>query len=115
MGRAGAESRVRPSRPHASQPTPRQVPTFRCSAALRGLFGVLLALAGAPASGEGLGFPGVSAGMVRPRASGARRRAPPGAGGRVASVLFSVESRAAGRREEIPGARLFKAARPQGV
>lgn len=76
---------VRPSRPHASQPTPRQVPTFRCSAALRGLFGVPLALAGAPASGEALGFPGVSAGMVRPRASGARRRAPPGAGGRVAS------------------------------
>lgn len=41
---------------------------FRCSAALRGLLGVRLALADAAVSGDALGFPGVSAGMVRPRA-----------------------------------------------
>lgn len=64
-----ASARPRPTRAtHAPSG-----PTFRCSAALRGLFGALLALAGAPASGEALGFPGVSAGMVRPRAC--RRRA----------------------------------------
>lgn len=75
---------VRPT--HAPQPTPHRAPTFRCSAALRGSFGVLWAPAGAPASGDALGFPGVSAGMVRPRASGARRSAAPGASARRAQL-----------------------------
>lgn len=54
-------------------------PTFRGSTALRGLLGVRLALAGAPASGEALGFPGASAGMARrrgPRAGWRARGAP---------------------------------------
>lgn len=72
-----ASARPRPTRATHAPPGP----TFRCSAALRGLFGVLLALAGAPASGEALGFPGVSAGMVRPRAC--RRRASLSGGARL--------------------------------
>lgn len=77
--------------PRGSVPTPRPPPhappspTFRCSAALRGLLGVRLALADAPVRGDALGFPGVSAGMVRPRASAIPRSAPPRAeGGRTA-------------------------------
>lgn len=54
---------------------------LRCSAALRGLSGVRLALAGAPAIGEALGFPGVSAAMVRPAPPRAGWSAPPGTTG----------------------------------
>lgn len=54
---------------------------MRCSAALRGLSGDRLALAGAPAIGEALGFPGVSAAMVRPAPPRAGWSAPPGTTG----------------------------------
>lgn len=64
--RAVAESRVRPSVPPAPPARARPGPTFRCAAALRGRFGVRLALAGAAARGEVRGFPGASAGMVSP-------------------------------------------------
>lgn len=76
-----AQSSVGPSPTHTPPThTPPRL-TFRCSAALRGLLGVRLALAGAPASGEALGFPAVSAGMVRPRASrGPAERAAKGRG-----------------------------------
>lgn len=74
---------------------------FRCSAALRGLLGVRLALADAPVSGEALGFPGVSAGMVRPRAS--RYPAERAAKGRGRAHGVPRPSRAGPRRQARAG------------
>lgn len=99
-----------PSPPLPScQPTPGQVPTFRGSAALRGSFGVRLALAGAPASGEALGFPGVSAGMVRPPRlpvpGGGRRLGPTAGWGARLPEPLSRRSYAPGQsaRRQPPG------------
>lgn len=83
---------------------------FRCSAALRGWSGVRRAPAGAPARGEALSFPGVSAGMVRPRAARGRGRA-----GRTASRAPLPRVLGSGTERALPAAWLFKEAPPRGV
>lgn len=96
--------------PRSCQPTRGQVPTFRCSATLRGWSGVRLAPAAAPARGEALGFPGMSAGMVRPFATPSRGQA-----GRAVSQALLPRVPGSATKRVSAAARLFKAARLRGV